>query len=379
MELTMSKVVILQEYIPKYRTAFFNLLTSQAGEKGIQILVGAGRAYKTQSERRDSAEISNSFHIRQREVRVAGFRVVVRLRSAETNDADLVIMEQARRNLDVYRLFIPTIIRGKSRLALWGHGRDYTQQTSRVHSGLQRLLTRRAAWFFGYTEAGVDHVVAEGVPRERTTVVQNSIDTADLRDAIASVNTEEIKDFEQENDLYGRTALFVGGLDESKRLPFLFQAAQIAFESDRTFRLVVAGDGPMRQEVENTSKDSPYVKFVGSLSGRDKAIAMASCNVLAMPGRVGLIAVDSFAAGLPIVTTNWPWHAPEFDYLIDDVNCKVTRDDVDSFAEGLSSLLDTPKDLARYADSCTTSSDTYTVEAMVENFLDGIARALARK
>jgi hypothetical protein len=36
-----------------------------------------------------------------------------------------------------------------------------------------------------------------------------------------------------------------------------------------------------------------------------------------MPGRVGLVAVDALALGLPVLTTHFPFHAPELEYLVE--------------------------------------------------------------
>ena len=51
------------------------------------------------------------------------------------------------------------------------------------------------------------------------------------------------------------------------------------------------------------------------------------------------MALDSLVAGTPIVTTNYPYHAPEFDYLADGMTAVVTPNDEHSYADGLVAFL----------------------------------------
>ena len=89
--------------------------------------------------------------------------------------SDLVILEQARRNLEAYPLLFG---RSSVSVALWGHGRTSARETRAwEHRWLDRM-TMRADWFFAYTEGGRKYVVDRGFPADRTTVVQNSTDTA---------------------------------------------------------------------------------------------------------------------------------------------------------------------------------------------------------
>jgi len=95
-----------------------------------------------------------------------------------------------------------------------------------------------------------------------------------------------------------------------------------------------------------------------------------------MPGRVGLVAVDSFALGTPIVTTRWPYHAPEFGYLEDGVNARISDDHVADFARVLEELLKSPEQLARLKEGCEAALPQYTLEGMVDKFAKGILAAL---
>lgn len=372
----MIRVVILQEYVPQYRVPFFELLRELGLESGIDIRVAHGEAGTSLAKRDDASNLSFALPIQQIEKRIAGRRVVVRRIGHAIDAADLIILEQARRNLDAYRLLAFRRQKGPI-VALWGHGKDFTRPTTLLERRLSRWLTSKADWFFAYTIAGMNHVVSQGFPHESTTVVQNSMDSLTLRESVASITAVERESFAKIHDLRGKTALFIGGLDESKRLPFLRDAAVRLYAQESDFRLLVAGSGAIRGQVEEWAKDFSWIRYLGPLSGHDKAIAMASAEVLSMPGRVGLVAVDSFAAGIPIVTTDWNWHAPEFDYLEDGLNAIVTRNSSVAYTNGLLSVLRNPILRQELQTAALASSHIYSVEAMASNFISGVRAALA--
>lgn len=371
----MTRVVILQEYIPTYRVPFFEALHKSAALEGIDLVVACGTPNQAQGLRGDSASVAFEIRIPQREWSIFGRRVVRREVSDVVARADMVILEQARRNLDAYGLLAPR--RGAPPLvALWGHGKDYTRKTKSLDRVMQRWLTLRADWFFAYTSGGVDAVTEAGFPRQRTTLVQNSIDTTALRESVVAISREAIAEFGSEYDLHGKTALYMGALDESKRLPFLLESAQRIHEMDSDFRLLIGGDGAQRDDVENSAAQCSWLTYLGPIGGRQKALALASAQALTMPGRVGLVAVDSFAAGIPIVTTSWPWHAPEFEYLEHRRNAVVTEDSVACFAVEVVALLNDDDRLESLRAECISAAEVYTVRAMAQNFLIGLRQAL---
>ena len=98
-----------------------------------------------------------------------------------------------------------------------------------------------------------------------------------------------------------------------------------------------------------------------------------------MPGLVGLAIVDSFATGCPLVTVDLPSHSPEVEYLEDGVNGVLPprrhRAPV-QYGEHVAGLLGDPAALQRLRDGCAVSAATYTVDAMVERYAEGVLAAL---
>lgn len=368
------RVAIIHPWLPQYRMAFFQDLVSRGREIGIEINIFYGETPPEWKERRDTRAVEGFTRLKTRFLSVPGGKTFIR-KTLDAVDSfgpnDLIIVEQAVRNFETYELLVK-----RRPVAFWGHGRTFTKSVSRQQDWLKQWLTRRGSWFFAYTSEGADAMVTAGMAPQRITVVQNSMDTRELHAHMDGVDSGSLAGFVAKHDLRGKTALFVGGLDQSKRLPFLFEGAREAGRLDRDFRLLVAGSGDDQGLVELAAAHDPSIRYLGPLFGPEKAVALAASQVIAMPGRVGLVAVDSFTSLTPIVTTSWKWHSVEYAYLEATKNAVITDDTVDAYALGLVTTLQDDDLLAALRHGCEESRDKYTLDAMVSNFLSGICSAL---
>ena len=205
------------------------------------------------------------------------------------------------------------------------------------------------------------------------TVLNNSIDTSQLRNDLLSVSPEEIRIFEATHGLTpGKNALFLGGVDERKGIPFLVEASRFAAELDPGFRLLIGGDGNQSPLVQKMEAEGAPVRHLGRLTGRRKAIAMRAAKVLAIPEWVGLVAVDSLAAGVPIITTEFHRHAPEFEYLRNGSNCLIVEHEPVAYGSALVELLHNAKQRERLEAGCRRDVRGLSIEEMALRFTQGI-------
>lgn len=369
------KVAIIQPWLPQYRVAFFEKLIQDANAVGIDIRVFHGRPQHSMAERGDAVEAdwatempTKFFSVRGRTLNWKSLKDF--LKGAPY---DLVVVEQALKNLETYRV---RLMRRTKRLAFWGHGKTYTEDQVLLVERLKSRLTMRGDWFFAYTQGGAKAVVEAGFPASRVTVLNNSVDTAGLQCDIANVRDSDVKEFKRRHDLAGRTAMYIGALDEGKRISWLISSSGLAYELDPMFRLLIVGDGKDRPVVERAARMHEWVVYCGPLFGPSKAVALAACEIIAMPGRVGLTAVDSFAAERPIVTTEWPKHAPEFEYLESGVNALIVPDEAEVYSRAMCSLLNDKEQLFYLRQGCKESAKKFSIERMAGNFLSGIRSAL---
>lgn len=369
----MKSVAIVHPWLPQYRREFFELLIQRGRGRGVKIDVYHGAPPPEWRDRSDSIEAPWARTLNTRFIRLGNKHLIYKsVGPVLKNNYDLIIVEQAVRNLETYLLLIAS----RRPLAYWGHGRTYTKAVGHAQERFKNLLTRTGNWFFAYTPSGAAAVAAGGFPPEHITTVFNSIDTNALTVGIAGVGERQVQEFLQKHDLTEKTALFIGGLDKSKRIDFLLSAGEEAYRLDNDFRLVVAGAGSEESLVKEAALESAWLRYCGPAFDAEKYLMMASAKIIMNPGRVGLVAVDSLAAGLPIVTTDWPWHAPEFDYLESGYNALVLPDDLHEYAEGVIGILQDESQLRELQRNGGVSAMELSVDNMVSNFLNGVLRAL---
>ena len=103
-----------------------------------------------------------------------------------------------------------------------------------------------------------------------------------------------------------------------------------------------------------------------------KALIGRVATGLLSPGRISLVAVDALVLGLPILTTSWPFHAPEVDYLPDGSSRLTGPNDPIGFAEFVLSA-SSPAPQARQPNPNWAYPH---LNEMIENFREGVVANL---
>ena len=362
--------------MPDYRIPFFAKLKKLGHESNVEYVIGAG-----DSDIHSLREIGyqSQFDVETFAARKYTLKGRALLKHHIPRDflkADLIIAEYAIRNLIVFKW---AFFGGVQRLALWGHGKTYTKANTKFEEWLKEKLVNRCDWFFGYTQKGVDSVVEKGFPSNLTTVVQNSTDTNELKKLLGAVTQIKIDEFKLVNSIGdGPVAVFVGALDASKRIEFLIKSAVKVHKKIPNFELLIFGSGPELESLQSACERFPFIKYCGRADQNTQALISKVGKLIMMPGRVGLIAVDSFALGLPIATTKWPWHAPEFEYLANGRNSLICYDTLEDYSLGVVNLIRDEFRLSELRNNCLEDSDIYTIETMALNFHEGVMKVLSK-
>ncbi|MFE3659925.1 glycosyltransferase family 4 protein [Streptomyces sp. NPDC059165] len=378
------RITIVQPCIPPYRVPFFRRLATDLHEKlgaDLTVAYGSRPCVSRVGNDRDDCEVKRAVPLIEHSWRIGGLPVRVRRLGDLPRRSDVVIVEQALQNLETYHLLVRRWLRaarGRSRpaLGMWGLGRNYKQVPFPMGSA-KHFLTRRASWFFAYTQGGATHVASHGFPPDRITVVNNATDTKALVAARNAVTYQQVRTFAENHHLVpGHTALYLGGLHETKRIPFLLEAAAHIVRNMPDFRLLVVGDGPCRPMVEAAAARGDGVVYLGAVHDERRALFGAASQLMLVPGTVGLCAVDSFALGTPVVTTNWHWRSVEFEYLQHGRNALVISGDPRQYAQAVLRTLSDPQRVAQLQQGCASDAHRYTVEQMSARFTQGVAKLL---
>jgi len=372
---SMRVVRILQPSMPEYRRGFYRSLLDLGVRDGVKYLPSASRAPLDARGRGDEISESDFFTFVESKEYVLGNRSLIRhILSREWLKSDLIIAEHAIRNLVVFKW---CYVRRPQRFAFWGHGRTYTKVKTGTEESLKMRLLGRADWYLAYTHGGAEAVTTAGFPKSRVTVVQNSTDTALLQKLRSEVTEQDLEAMRSLLKLgNGKIAVFIGGLDESKRLDFIVEAAAEVAKFHPDFKVAFFGAGSHQGYIEDQAAKHDYVVYGGRADLQMQAVMSHIASLILMPGRVGLVAVDSFALQLPMVTTEWPLHAPEFEYLVDGENAVITRDSLEAYAPAIRRLLENPEQLDALKANCAKSAEEYSIENMAKNFHQGVLQAL---
>ncbi|MEZ5184752.1 MAG: glycosyltransferase family 4 protein [Candidatus Nanopelagicales bacterium] len=368
----MKRLVVVQPYIPRYRTAFY----AQAGEalanKDIELEVVVGRTDSSRADgdadfpailSRDLLESTSRGRLRYRPLRAVG-----------ATTADLLVLEQAIKNLDGY---LPLLRRrlGSPAVALWGHGRSYSSTQSSTAARLKQWMTRRSDWFFAYTPSGAQDVMRHGFPPDRVTILYNTIDAESLARDLKATTGSEVARFQAEHDVDPRyCALFLGGVDSLKAVDFLVESVRAAHRLEPRFRLLIAGSGADASKVAALQRAGLPVRVLGRVDGRAKALALKSAQVLPIPSQLGLVVVDSLASGVPIVTREASLHGPEAEYLTPGTDSVwlSRRATPGEYAAAVIALLKDQPRHAAMAQACLDRAHDYPLSRMVTSFVEGV-------
>ena len=309
-----------------------------------------------------------------KEIKLLGKSIYVQRDTPEIYFADLIITEYAIHNLITFKW---AFYKKPKLLALWGHGKTYTKRNTFFEEWFKTKLVNHVHWFFGYTSKGVESVVINGFDQNRTTVVQNSVDTNKLKELVSSVTNDQVKQYKNQHGIKnGNVGIFIGSLNKTKRINFLIKSSIKVKAKIPDFQLLIYGLGSDKQKILKASKKFPHIKYCGEANLEAKAIVSKFAQLIIMPGRVGLIAVDSFALGLPIITTEWRWHAPEVEYLVSGKNSLICENSLEKFSNGIIELLNNKKTLELMKYQCLLESNNYSIEKMAKNFHSGVIDAL---
>ncbi len=135
----------------------------------------------------------------------------------------------------------------------------------------------------------------------KTVAVWNGIDANGLR-ALAQAGS-------METVLPDSYLLCIAAQNEKKAIDVLLPAFRLVRQSHPGLRLVLVGDGPLREENQRLAKSlglDSAVLFLRKVSRSLVARALKGCQALVLPSRsepFGIVLIEAFAFGKPVVAT----------------------------------------------------------------------------
>jgi len=375
------KVFIIQAIIKQYREAFYHKLWSRLARFGVDLTVLYSTPGRIDDSKRDNIELPPGMGKKVPRLYFLNDRILLQgMAVSDLLNSDLIIIGQMSGCLHNYPLLLLSRL-GLKKVAFWGHGYNLQGNPKSFSESVKRGLVNWVNWWFAYTPGTARYLISAGVSPDRITSVDNAIDTKRFRELVKSVSIEETKNMKHHLGINegDRVGIYCGSLYAEKMIPFLINTGLRIAEIDPRFRLLVVGGGSEADFVRRASDANRCLVYAGPLFGRDKAVCFSMSEVSLNPGAVGLGILDSFAAGLPYVTTCNARHCPEIDYLDSGVNGLMVSGDEVAFANAILELLSNPDRIAMMRKAAEETAARYTVENMVENMSNGILACLEIK
>jgi glycosyltransferase involved in cell wall biosynthesis len=375
----MKTVSIIYRHVPQYRLRFYELLRERLAGLGIdlQLIYGEGRG--TNPSRRDLVDLPWGRRIRNRGVPLGSRELIWQPCLRDLRSSDLVVVEQASRLLINYLLWAQQLL-GIRKLSFWGHGENFQKDSaSSLGEWIKRRVSKGAHWWFAYNHLSAQVIRGLGYPPDRITVVENSIDTRALLRMRAGLPAGQLRDLRDALGIHSdHVGIFSGGMYKEKELEYLLEACIAIREKVPDFHMLFLGAGPEAPIVESFAARLPWIHHLGPRFDAEKVPYFEISRVLLMPGAVGLAVLDSFCLGTPMVTVADKGHGPEIDYLSPGGLGWILPADTspDRYADHVVHVLKNPGELDQAAAAGQGAAHHYTIERMVENFSDGIARAI---
>lgn len=364
-------LLIVQRRLTHYRVPFFERLKESLSQDDINLTLVIGKPNSEEIKKNDGGEISwakkvpcNYFF--KNKICKMDFSGIAK------NNTHLILTQENKLIDNIGYL----CQQKNNRTALWGHGKNFqsTEITPTLADGIKNSLSRRADWWFAYTELSEKTISDIGYPKERITILNNSIDTEKLKKDFQESQKKNKQNLKIELGLHpdAVVGIFIGSLYKEKLPELLIESCEKIKQKFQNFELVVVGDGPMIGFFQEKKKLLPWIHVLGTLKGTKKTDALACADVMLNPGLVGLGILDSFTTGTPIITTDCKIHSPEICYLKNKSNGLFVAKESSAVASAFEELMNNKNLYSTISKNCLISSDFYSLQKMVANFRHGV-------
>lgn len=374
------RVVFLTEILTQYRVPFHEGVRARLEASEIKYDLIFGQPSENQAKKGDCRNVPWGKQIVNKHVGVGRISAVWQPALCDLWSCDLAVVGQENRLLINYIVQTLRNFR-RPKIALWGHGKNFQAELDAdLAAHWKRFWATQCHWWFAYTQETRRLIESYGFPAERITVFHNAIDTSEVRYLADQINDSELAALRtQLGVVTDQIAIYVGGIYDHKRIDFLIRAAVEIHRRIPDFVLIIVGSGSDRRRVEAAAASYPWIRYLGPRFGREKVALLQLGRVFVMPGLVGLAVLDCAAAGIPIVTTAYPYHSPEVAYLNRGRSGLIVEDwrNPTAYADAVVSVLRDKELQKKLATGARDIAQLYTIQRMIQCFADGVKAALA--
>ena len=348
MNISSSKVVVLQRFIPSYRVAVFKEIVRQAPFNITYVIGKNVDGLKAQNAKNLSG--LNYMMLRSKGITIFGRTLVWHfglLRALFRLNPKVIVCEAESHVLGYLIAILYKIFRlGQPQLILWCFFVLPGQENRRSFLGriLRKIIRYFFSGFISYAALGKQYLISQGVAPSHIFIANNVCDTQAF---LERANSLKITQHEAKINLglAGKFIVsYVGTLDPVKRPDLLVELAEI--EDLQNIHFCIVGTGHMERQLRKTAEDKKLenITITGRISDGLDLYYRAS-DLVILPGRGGIVISESMCFSTPVMA--FQGDGTEIDLLQNnETGYLLTSGEMQCFAEHI-------KILSKDAEKCT--------------------------
>ena len=375
------KILVVKRYERDFRVPFYRLLKKKLAEKDIRLdlYYGEPDADEKKSIRDYIKDESIGKKVKNIYLKLGGVHVCYQPCMSLVSGADLVIVQQGNRELFNYVLLLRRMFFKKPAIAFWGHGRNFQGNPGSLKEKFKYWYSNKVDFWIAYNELSKKLLIDRGFDENKVVAINNTIDSKSQIAFFDSITEPEKAALRskygiKESDPVG---IFCASIYHDKQIDFLLQSLDLVKSRLPEFKFIMVGKGVEDYKViEYAKRNTDWFHYVGNKFHEEKILHFSIADFQTIPGAVGLNIIDSFSFLCPLITTSIKNHGPEIAYLANGENGIMTNVDKEAYVTAIIQVSTDKAFKQQLNDGCNIARQRYSIENMVENFLQGVLKII---
>ena len=226
------------------------------------------------------------------------------------------------------------------------------------------------------SESMKEILVGEYGLQNRFTVIPTGIDLEPYH----SADGNELRSREKWRD--DTVMVSTGRLAPEKNWETLLQAVAKSHQAHPDLRLVLIGDGPSKEGLQDLAAElgiARRVTFTGELPFEEVAVYMKAANLFGFASVTetqGLVTMEAMAAGLPVVAVD---ASGTRDIVDSGEQGFLVSNDADALAASVNQLIESPEKMRRFHINALEKAKTFEVDTVTKKLVDVYRQAIQDK
>ena len=368
--INMSRILVLQRTIPRYREALFSRLCGSNDNEVTLVISKNASGVKAKNDFNDT--LISTIKLATYSIKILGRRFWYQKGLLDVLVAEkpsIIVCEAESHFLGFWTAILYKIIfNRKVHLVQWCYYRlpGVDDERSWLHAFVKRMARSKISHFISYTTHGKRYLNSKGVLPECVSVAVNVCDTAYWSSKFAKLEESNPR-VERAYGIDPFKVVYAGTLVAEKHPMLMLELADKMCRANCEF--IIAGSGELEEELRRRidARGLTNIKLLGRLNNDGMAELFHSANLLLLPGRGGVAISEALCMGCPVVV--YQGDGVELDLLTSrDHGDIIVARGVNDFVTAIQGWIEDTERQKRSAGACCEVSRKYTTENMAEVF-----------